>query len=210
MYRNWLLKKLEFPLKYSINTIFGPSGVGKTTLAYLIAKEELENGKEVYFIDTEKGFSLKRFKQIFENFDSFADKFFKIEIRNFDELNEFLRRMDLNNKVLIVDSISMPYRLRLKDDFEEINKEIVKTLDILLNKLNESNKVILISHSYFKDNEHRIVGGDIMKYYSKVLVEMNFEGELRTLRLVKHKYKKELKVKVEVFEKGFKEKKFLF
>ena len=72
MHENWLLKKLEFPIKYSINTIFGPSGVGKTTLAYVIAKEELKKGEEIYYIDTEKGFSLRRMKQIFEDFENFS------------------------------------------------------------------------------------------------------------------------------------------
>jgi len=210
MYKNWLLKKLEFPLKYSINTIFGPAGVGKTTLSYLIIKEELKNNKEVYYVDTEKGFSLRRIKQIFEDFENFSDKFSKIEIKEFNELNEFLRKINLNNKILIVDSISMPYRLELKDNFEEINKEMAKTLHILLDKLNENNKVILIAHSYFKDDDHRIVGGDIMKYYSKALLEMNFEGELRIIKLVKHKYKEPIKLKVEITKEGFKEKKFLF
>ncbi len=104
----------------------------------------------------------------------------------------------------------MPYRLELKDDFELINKELARTLHILLNKIADDNsKILLISHSYFKDLEHRIVGGDILKYYSKVLIEMSFEGEKRKIKLLKHKYLPTKELKVKITKEGFKIKKFL-
>ena len=213
MYFNQILNTLESPLENTITTLFGPPGVGKTTFAYLFAREELLKNKKVFYIDSENGFSIKRFTQIFPEFkenELFQQNFIRIKIKDFNEQNEVLRKMNLKNTSLIVDSISMLYRLELKDDFESINKELAKTLHILLNKISEyDSKVLLISHSYFKDLEHRIVGGDILKYYSKILIEFLFEGERRKIRLLKHKYLPTKELKVEIVKKGFKIKKFL-
>ena len=207
-----IFDKLQFPLKNSINTIFGPSGVGKTTVAYLLAKKEILNNKEVYFVDTERGFSKRRFLQIFPEFDknkNYQELFHLVTPNSFEEQNEFLRKINIKNSVLIVDSISMLYRLELKDNYEEINKEMAKTLKILLDKT-ENNKILLISHSYFKDLEHKIVGGDLLKYYSKVLIEMFFEGGKRKMRLVKHKFLPQKEFGFEIKEDGIKLKRFFF
>ena len=214
MYLTSLLNTLESPLKKTITTIFGPPGVGKTTFAYLFAKEELLKNKKVFYVDSENGFSIKRFTQIFPEFkenELFQENFIRIKVKEFNEQNEVLRKLDLKNASLIVDSISMLYRLELKDDFELINKELARTLHILLNKISEyDSKILLISHSYFKDLEHKIVGGDILKYYSKILIEMLFEGERRKIKLLKHKYLPIKELKVEITEEGFKIKRFLF
>jgi RecA/RadA recombinase len=214
VYSNNLLRELEAPLKNSITTVFGPAGVGKTTFAYLFAKEELLKGNKIFYVDSENGFSLKRFIQIFPEFKEnkkLQESFVRVKVKSFEEQNNVLRNLNLTNASLIVDSISMLYRLELKDNFELINQELVKTLHILLEKVaDQESKILLIAHSYFKDFEHRIVGGDILKYYSKVLIEFLFEGEKRKIKLLKHKYLPNKELRVEINEKGFKIKKFIF
>ncbi len=98
MYKENLFELLQFPLPSTINTIFGPSGIGKTTFAYLFAKEELLKNRKVFYIDTENGFSIKRFIQIFPEFEKnkiFQQNFVRIKVKDFKEQNEVLRRLEL-------------------------------------------------------------------------------------------------------------------
>ena len=202
-----LKKELKIPLKESIVSIFGPPGIGKTTFCYQIVKENIEEVNEVFYIDTEKGFSKERFLQIFPEFERFKDKFNFFEIKNFEELNEFLRKFNSKNSLLIVDSLSMPYRLILKENLEKINQELAKTLYELLNK-SENNFIVLVNHSYFLNNEHRVIGGDLIRYFSKVLIEMNFENGRRKIKILKHKFLEPKEIKFEIKKEGFKKKLF--
>ncbi|MEO2154546.1 MAG: hypothetical protein ABGW69_01950 [Nanoarchaeota archaeon] len=203
------LNNIFFPLKNSINVIFGPPAVGKTTFSYIIIKKFLLGNEinNIYYVDTENGFSKRRLIQVFPSFEQYSEKFSLFKIRDFEKLNNFLRKFNDKNSLLIVDSISMPYRLKLKDNFELINKELAITLNELINKA-ENNYILLVSHSYFKENEHRIVGGDLMKYFSKSIIEMLFDGNKRKIRLIKHKFIEEKEIKIEIKKEGFKIKRF--
>ncbi len=72
-------------LSFGINLIYGESATGKTTLCLQIAGERAKKNK-VMFIDTENGFSLDRFKQIYpEDYKERLDNITLIRVSNFEE-----------------------------------------------------------------------------------------------------------------------------
>ena len=96
-------------LDSGINLVYGESATGKTTLCLQIAGEKAINGK-VVFIDTENGFSLERFKQIYpEDYKERLNNINLVMVSNFDEQCKVFDTIKNVKKVdiVIVDTIGM-------------------------------------------------------------------------------------------------------
>lgn len=169
-----------------ITTIYGPSGSGKTNLCILAATKIAKEGKKVIYIDTENNFSVERFKQIcnalnlnylktINNMVFFKPTSFQEQKKTFEKLKETLR-----GKVglVIVDSIAMLYRLEIgKDnDIYEINRELGKQISYLTEIARKKKIPVLLSNQVYADFEDKdkvnLVGGDLLKYGSKCLLEL--------------------------------------
>lgn len=181
-----------------ITTIFGPSGSGKTNLCLLAGVKVAESGKKVIFIDTEGGIAVERIKQISSNYEEILPRIIFFNPLNFleqKEIFENLREM-VNEQVglIIVDSISMLYRLELgkSEDVYEVNSSLGKQIGCLVEITRRLKIPVLMTNQVYADFDNRnhvkMVGGDLLKYGSKCLLELQRFSNCRGLILRKHRH----------------------
>ncbi len=196
--------------KDTITTIYGPPGCGKTLICFEYILSVLKNGKKVIFVDTEGGFCVERLKQLdpnidFNNIIVFSPKTFEDQQKVIENLNKEIK----NSKIIglvIVDTIVMLYRLKLGDAPQKINSELGEQLR-LLTEISRSFKIpILVTNQMYKDfdtKETKMVGGSLIEYWSKTIIEIDKENDIKTIILKKHKTIKEGRKKTfEIAEKG--------
>lgn len=180
-----------------ITTIYGPSGSGKTNLCLLAAVKVAESGKKVIFIDTEGGIAVERIKQISENYPEVLDKIMFFNPMNFDEQNELFETLKnvVNEKVgmIAVDSIAMLYRLELgkSEEVYGVNSALGRQIACLVEIARQRKIPVIITNQVYADFENpdnvKMVGGDLLKYGSKCLIELKKFNTYRGLILRKHR-----------------------
>ena len=180
-----------------ITTFYGPSGSGKTTLVLIAAISTARSGKRVIYIDTEASFSVERLKQIAqEDFASVMKNIlflkpinFKEQQKAFDKLRHLI---DDSIGLIIVDTISMLYRLEMGQtkDVYEVNKRLGMQLSYLSEITRKKHIPVLVTNqvycSFDEKDKINMVGGDILKYGSKTLIELQcYKNSIRSLILRK-------------------------
>lgn len=165
-----------------ITTIYGPAGSGKTNLVLLCSIIVARKGKKVIYVDTEGGFSLERLKQIAPDYKKVINNFIFLKPVNFNEQKKSFEKLKdiINDKIglIVVDTISMLYRLELgkSEEVYEVNRELGKQLSYLSEISRNKNIPVLITNQIYADFENKnkvnMVGGDILKYSSKCLIEL--------------------------------------
>jgi DNA repair protein RadB len=199
-----------------ITTIFGPAGSGKTTMCQLCAIATAGQGKKVIFIDTEGGFSVERFRQLSSGNTELLKKIFLLKPTTFAQQDKMIK--SLNNMIsdsiglIIVDTISMLYRIEIgKTNHKSgVNNRLGNQIS-LLNEITRKNNIpILMTNQVYSDFDYRdrvkMVGGDILKYSSKCLIELENLKNNRKAVLRKHRSIPEGKDCVfRIEEKGFTE-----
>src|SRR3989344_3505672 len=95
--------------------------------------------------------------------------------------------------LIVVDSITMLYRLEKGSD-EEIrvtNKELARQLSQLSEIARKKDIPILVTNQVYadfnKEGNFHMVGGDLLKYWSKDIVKLEFENQYRRAAIVKHR-----------------------
>jgi len=180
-----------------ITTIYGPSGSGKTNFCLLAAVNVAEQGKKVLLIDTEGGIAVDRVQQLTHNSQKVLQNLLFFTPVNFDEQKAIFETLrDLINEdigLIIVDSISMLYRLELgkSDEVFEVNSALGKQISYLVEIARRKKIPVLITNQVYSDFDKRgfvkMVGGDFLKYGSKCLIELRRTEEERKLILKKHR-----------------------
>lgn len=180
----------------AITTIYGPAGSGKTNFALLAAVNVAKRGKKVIFIDTEGGFSAARLKQVVKDPKKVLKNMVFITPTNFAEQKKAFTRLknSINKKIglVVVDTISMLYRVeRSGEAVKEVNRELGAQIG-LLNEICRKKKIpVLVTnqvYSSFNSDKVNIVGGDILKYGSKCLIELeSLASGKRRVILRKHR-----------------------
>lgn len=181
-----------------ITTIYGPAGSGKTILCMLCSLNLARKGKKIIYVDTEGGYSIERLKQIAPDYLKILNNMlflrptsFEEQKRSFDKLRKIV-----NDKIglIIVDTISMLYRLELgkSEDVYEINRELGKQISYLTEIARKKNIPVLLANQVYADFDNKsaikMVGGDILKYGSKILIELqNLSGGIKRAILRKHR-----------------------
>jgi len=181
--------------KDTITTIFGPPGSGKTTLTFMYAVNCINLGKKVIYIDTEGGFSVERLKQINDEVDLtnlivFSAKSFEQQQKIIINLNKEIKNSK-NIGLVIVDSLVMLYRLKLGDDPQRINSELGEQLRLLTEISRNFEIPILVTNQMYKDFEtkkSKMVGGNLIEYWSKTILEFDSENDIKFIKLRKHKF----------------------
>jgi len=197
-----------------LTTIYGPAGSGKTLLCLLALQKVAESGEKVIYVDTEGGFSVERLKQLNPNYKNILENIvflrptsFKGQKKAFEKLKEIV-----NNKIgmIIIDTIAMLYRLELgkNDDVYEVNRELGKQLSCLSEIARKKKIPVLITNQVYADFDNKdkvnIVGGDLLKYGSKCLIELQTtpSGNRRAV-LKKHRsLSAEKEITFKIVEKG--------
>ena len=198
-----------------ITTLYGPGGSGKSNFCVIVATSQARKGNKVIFMDTEGGFSSDRFRQIhqgtkeeikkdLQNILILKPTSFEEQEHDFQKLLTHVRKKDIS--LIIIDSIAMLYRLELgeaitsKDNekISEVNRKLAKQLRALNEIARKQNIPIIITNQVYatftqnqedKNFEKQVsmVGGDLLKYWSKCLVELKNNYGKRKLILKKHR-----------------------
>ncbi len=196
-----------------VTTIYGPSASGKTNFC-LIAAIQIAKTKKVIFIDTEGGSSKDRLGQLagkelraLENIFFLKPTNYKEQVETFNKLKDIV-----TDKIglVVVDTISMLYRAELaeKKDVYNVNKELGKQLSYLVEIARKKDIPVLIANQVYSDFDNRkqtkMVGGDIIHYSSKCLIELFKEGDKRVAILRKHRSEPRKQISFEIISNGIK------
>ncbi len=200
-----------------VTTIYGPAGSGKTNLVLLASIDIARQGKKVIYVDTEGGFSVARLNQLTSNSKKILCNILFLKPTKFSEQKKAFEKLkSVVNKreigLIIVDTIAMLYRLELgkKEDVYEVNRELGKQIAYLTEIVRKKNIPVIITNQVYSNFDERdkinMVGGDIIKYGSKCLIELQITpNNKRRAILKKHRSMPEEKeVMFEIKEKGLK------
>jgi len=166
-----------------ITTIYGPAGSGKTNLAMLCSVTRARKGKKVIYVDTENSFSVERLKQIAPDYKSILENMVFLKPVSFDEQKKSFEKLRnlVNDKIglIVIDTIAMLYRIELgqnQEEVYEINSALGKQIAYLAEIARCKNIPVLITNQVYSNFDEKgkvnIVGGDILKYGSKCLIEL--------------------------------------
>ena len=183
----------------SVTTIYGPAGSGKTNIALIAAVNAAKSGKKVIYIDTEGGFSISRLEQLAPNYKKtkLLEKIVFLQPTNFEEQKKSFEKLKsiINSNVglIIVDTLTMLYRLEkhMTNEIQDINGELALQIGLLSEIARKKLIPVLITNQVytgFDNGALQIVGGDIIKYSSKCLIELqSFHAQKRKAVLRKHR-----------------------
>ena len=219
-FNKWLYGGYE---KGVITMLAGPPGSGKTNFCILVSCSQAKKKNKVIYIDTEGGFSSERVKQMAgENYEEILGNILLIEPTDFEEQKKhFSKLLEIIKKekiaLIIVDGMAMHYRLelgdalKLNDDskIKNVNREIANQMKILSEISRRYNIPVIITNQVYSgflskeelekgaEKKVNLVGGDLMKYWSKCIIELKNDRNRKKAVLLKHR---SLPVKEMAFE----------
>jgi DNA repair protein RadB len=214
-----------------ITTIYGPAGSGKTNFCILAAASQAKKGNKVIFIDTEGGFSVERLSQILDkdkeltervlrNIILFKPTIFQEQVKIFNKLlSEIKAKSQIN--LIVVDGITMLYRLELaeaqklsEEKIKEVNRELAKQLRVLAEISRNKNIPVIVTNQVYtsfltreefeqgREKEVHMVGGTILEYWSKCIIELKNERGKKKAILRKHRSLPEKELSFIITDKG--------
>jgi DNA repair protein RadB len=194
-----------------ITTIFGPAGSGKTTFC-MIAAINAAKDRKVLYLDTEAGLSVERLTQLAQG--QSVKNILVLKPHTFEEQIKAIERLRdmVNDKIglVVVDTISMLYRVEVgkRKDPKDIYAELDLQIAYLAEIARRNNIPVLIANQVYSDFEEKdavkMVGGDMLKYASKCLIELTKLKNARKAILRKHRSLPEKEMVFEIVEKGLK------
>lgn len=205
-----------------ITTLYGGPGTGKTNFCLLVAVSQAKKGNKVIYIDTEGGFSSERIKQliadgngkgvsdekkVLENILILKPTNFQEQKKAFDEL---LKHMKKQVSLIIVDGMTMLYRLELAaarekehGELQKVNSELARQMRLLAEIARKQGIPVIVTNQVYNwEKENKMVGGDILQYWSKCLIELVNENGKRIAFLRKHRSLKESSFGFQIFNGG--------
>jgi DNA repair protein RadB len=211
---NWLQGGYETDV---VSVIYGPPGSGKTNFCLMAAVSQAKNGKRVIFIDTEGGFSAERVNQLAgEETEKVLQNILLLKPTSFDEQKQAFAKLShyLKDEVslIIVDGMTILYRLdfgaaRDKEPIEmqKINTQLANQMKTLAEIARKRNIPVIVTNQVYNwQDECRMVGGDILYYWGKCLIEIINERGKRTALLRKHRSLPESSLPFYVVDAGIK------
>ena len=185
----------------AITTVYGPAGCGKTNICLHALVEVTRKGDKVIYFDTEGGYSVERLKQIAPNdYEQLLKQVFFFRPTTFLEqkaaFEQFKRLMaeatTKKIRLIIVDTISMLYRVEMgqTNDVYGVNADLGRQLSYLGEVARKKLVPVLITNQVYTDIETgnvKMVGGDILKYWSKAIIEVEKFKNCRKATLRKHR-----------------------
>jgi DNA repair protein RadB len=194
-------------LPKTITQLYGEAASGKSNLCIIAAASIARKGKKVIFIDTEGSFSAERFKQIAgSDSTELLKNIILAEPADFDEQKIAINKIqdlmaDNDVGLIVVDSLVSLYRLEMSsaEDAYAVNRELSKQLSKLMKASKKYKIPILVTNQVYSsfsrnpDDAKRVVpvGRDILKYWTKVIINLRKDGQYRIAELIRHKFKPE-------------------
>ncbi len=184
-----------------VTVLYGGPGTGKTNFCLLAAVSQAKKNKKAIYIDTEAGFSIERIKQLAkEETDHILKNIFVLKPGTFTEQKKAFESLlkHIKNEVglIIVDSMTILYRLDFAtarentlEDIQKTNADLVRQMRALTEIAQKRDLPILVTSQIYKwEDAAKIVGGDILAYWGKCLIELVNERGKRTAILQKHRH----------------------
>jgi DNA repair protein RadB len=221
---NWLEGGYE---KGIITLFYGPAASGKSNFCTLAGCYQAKKDKKIIFIDTEASLSLDRIKQISGNApETILKNLIIFKPINFEEQKKAFTKIlteckSKNISMIIVDSMVMFYRLELaearKKSIEEvrkINNDLANQMKALYEIARKHDIPVLITTQVYNDflNEEdwlagkdpgvNVVGGDILKYWSKCIIELQNKNNKKKAIIKKHRSLPEKEINFEICNEG--------
>lgn len=146
---------------------------------------------------------------------------FKEQKQAFDQL---LKHVKEQVSLIVVDGMTMLYRLDFADakhntngnsaqNFESmqfVNAELTRQMRLLVEIARKQDVSILVTNQIYNwNNEKKMVAGDIVKYWSKCLIEMENESGKRTIYLRKHRSLPEKSMTFQIYDGGIRKRGWL-
>ena len=211
-----------------ITMIAGPPASGKTNMALLASCSQAKKGNKVVYIDTEGGFSVGRVKQIVgTNSEEILKNILLLNPTNFEEQKKVFQKLlyqvgKENIGLIVADSMAMLYRLELGDAYElkdnrkiqEVNREVAKQMRILAEISRKQQIPIIITNQVYNEflseedwkkgikPESSLVGGNLFKYWSKTIIELENDNGKRKAVLTKHRSMPDKEMNFEIRNEG--------
>ncbi|MGA2130547.1 MAG: DNA repair and recombination protein RadB [Candidatus Pacearchaeota archaeon] len=213
-----------------ITMIAGPPASGKTNFVILVACSLAKKGTKVIFIDTEGGFSSERVKQIVgEDYKKILENILLLQPIGFYEQRKIFDKLVEQTKkekigLIIVDGMAMHYRLEIgnvkekenasEEDIKKVNRALAWQMKLLSEISRKQNIPVIITnqvYSEFLSEEQlkkgvkpgvNLVGGDLMKYWSKAIIELKNENGKRKATLLKHRSMPQKELNFEIRNAG--------
>jgi DNA repair protein RadB len=200
-----------------VSVLYGGPGSGKTNFVLLAAVSQARKGNRVIFIDTEGGFSTERVKQLVGEKGNYKDALsnivllkptsFEEQKKAFSDLNKYLKD---HVSLIVVDGMTILYRLDFADAREKsdalvqgINSELAKQMKTLAEIARKKEIPVLVTNQIYRwEDEDKMVGGDILKYWGKSLIELENDKGRRTVRLRKHRSLPEGSMQFQIYDGG--------
>jgi len=217
-----------------ITCFYGPYASGKSNFVLLAACHNAKKGKKVIFIDTEASFSIDRVKQITKDLPEIALKNIVIlKPTNFSEQKQAFLRMlkkikSKNIGLIIVDSMTMLYRLELAEarkigieEVRKVNSDLAKQMRALYEIARKQEIPVLITSQVYagflsqedwlsgKEAEVNLVGGDLLKYYCKSIIELQNKNGKKKAIIRKHRSLPEKELNFEIVNEGIRKRGWL-
>ncbi len=197
----------------TITQFYGPPASGKTNLCLISAVKFAQQGRKVIYIDTEGGYSVERLKQIApKDLEPILEKTFIYEPTNFSDQQFIIDNLDQimgeDIGLIILDSAVALYRTERREDNAT---ELSRSLGVQLSKLSalsrQHNLAVIITSQVYSSfdsvNEFEPVGGSVLKYWSKVTLELKKDGACIEASLIRHRELPEgLKARFRITSKG--------
>ncbi len=196
----------------TITQLYGEPASGKSNLCMLAAADVARSGKTVVFIDTEGSFSLPRFRQVAgHEAQELLKRIIIAEPTDFDEQKIAVNKIeDLVASrhgseapvgLIVVDSLVSLYRLEMGlAEAAEANKELSRQMGKLMSVATKHDIPVVITNQVYSafSREHGDeaklllpVGGDVLKYWAKVVINVRKAGEYRVAEVIRHVAKPE-------------------
>lgn len=205
-----------------VTVIYGSPGTGKTNFCLLAAVSQAKKGNKVAFIDTEGGFSVERVKQMVrDDPEQVLKNIFLLKPTNFVEqkksFEEMLKHLKKEISLIVVDSMTILYRLDFADardknskelsEIQKINAALAWQMKTLAEIARKKNIPVVVTNQVYKwEDGQKMVGGDILKYWGKCLIELTNDRGRRTAYLRKHRSLPEKELVFEIRNEGVKKK----
>ena len=176
----------------SVTLFYGEAGCGKSNICMQMARNIIQSGKKVAYVDTE-GLSYERIMQIFKDEALVKD----LLIFQVHSCTEQSNRVDQIAKIartgvlglVVVDSMTMFYRLNY--DNMEMRNDFIRQTEVLLNLARDYEVPILITSQVYTNittGAIEFLGGHAMHHNAKTIIRLDMRGNgLRNAVIIKHR-----------------------
>ena len=175
-----------------ITAIYGPAGSGKSNLT-LLALTAVQ--KRAIFMDTEGSFSVDRLHQLVPEVEKLLERVIVIKAHSLEEQTKAIlklpRMVQDDIELVIVDGIANQYRAAIARGVRDVNNHLSQQMNALFQTASEHDIPVLITSQVYADLDGegvKVVGGDIVKYSSKCMIELRYDNGKRSAVLTKHRF----------------------